>query len=253
MAEKKQCFIIQPFTDEYKERCDGTYKPAIEKAGFSPRRADEDYTAKKMKIESIKEQIEKSAVCLAEITEDRPNVWYELGFADGRGIPVVLICDRERDNLPFDVNQRDVCFYHATSQRSWEKLQEQITRRLKIAVQEAPVRAKSHNEEIDSHDGSEYGPAELLILRILYYDSGDGHSRSRPELEEKMQQSGFESMDRTDAFTRLEANELIRPVLTIAFIGSYDNTSGDDDIYKLTEEGTEWCLKNKELLRGLEK
>jgi len=244
MSEKKKCFIVQPLADEYKNRCDETYKPAIKKAGLEPYRIDEHYTATKMKIQSIKEEIEKSAVCLADITEDNPNVWYEVGFADGHDIPVVLICNaRERDKLPFDVNQRDTYFYHTESQGDWEELQEQITKRLKIAVQEAPEIAKSRNGEIGSHGGSAYEGAELLILKVLYYDSGNSHSKPRSELEEKMRQSGFESMDRTDAFTRLGSNEMIEPVLTF----------GNDNTYKLTEEGTKWCLKNKELLRGLEK
>ena len=99
--------------------------------GLTPYRVDEDYDAKKLKIQLIKEEIEKSVVCLAEISEDSPNVWYELGFADGHDIPVVLICDTsKRKILPFDVNQRDTCFYITGSQSDWEKkLQEEIIRR----------------------------------------------------------------------------------------------------------------------------
>ena len=63
---------------------------------------DEHYDAKKLRIQTIKEEIEKSAVCLGEISEDNPNVWYELGFADGHDVPVVLICEKDkRDRLPF--------------------------------------------------------------------------------------------------------------------------------------------------------
>lgn len=248
MAGKRKCFIIQPFTDEYKERCDGTYKPAIEKAGLLPYRIDEHYVPMKMKIEIIKEEIEKSVVCLADITEDNPNVWYEVGFADGHDTPVVLICDScKRKNLPFDVNQRDTYFYGTASQGDWQKLQEEITKRLKIAFQEALARAKGRNEEIDSHDGSEYERADLLILKILYYDSGNAHSKPRLVLEEKMRQSGFKSMDRTDAFTRLESDKMIEPIITVGSEIDGGNT------YKLTREGTKWCLKNKESLRGLEK
>lgn len=248
MTVKKKCFIIQPFADEYKKRCDETYKPAIEKAGLEPYRIDEHYSATKMMIQSIKEEIEKSAVCLADITEKNPNVWYEVGFADGHDIPVVLICDScKRKNLPFDVNQRNTYFYGTASQGDWQKLREEITKRLKIAFQEALARAKGRNEEIDSHDGSEYERADLLILKILYYDSGDAHSKPRLALEEKMRQSRFVSMDRTDAFTRLESDEMIEPIITVGSEIDGGNT------YKLTEEGTKWCLKNKELLRGLKK
>jgi len=217
-------------------------------------RIDEHYTATKMKIQCVKEEIEKSAVCLADITEDNPNVWYEVGFADGHDIPVVLICDScKRESLPFDVNQRDTYFYDTASQGDWQKLQEEITKRLKIAVHETPAIAKSRNEEVDNHGGSEYRGAELLILKILYYYSGYDHSKPRPELEVKMRQSGFKPMDMTDAFTRLASDKLIRPVLTVAPTDIDGNTFDGGNTYKLTEEGTKWCLENKELLRGLEK
>ncbi len=111
MPEKKKCFIIQPFSDEYKRRCDETYKPAIEKADLFPYRVDECYDAKKLKITVIKEGIEKSAVCLADITEKNPNVWYELGFADGHDVPVVLICKETKEAvLPFDVKPKGRLF-----------------------------------------------------------------------------------------------------------------------------------------------
>ncbi len=93
MLGKGKCFIIQPFDDEFKKRCDVTYKPAIDKVGLYPFRVDEHYDPRKLKIQQIREEIEKSDVCLAEITEDNPNVWYEFGLADGCEIPVVLICE----------------------------------------------------------------------------------------------------------------------------------------------------------------
>ena len=104
-------------------------------------RVDEHYDAETLIIQKIREEIEDSEVCLAEITEDNPNVWYEFGFADGRGIQVVLICEvGNRDKLPFDVNQRDVYFYRTDSQGDWEELQRTITDRLKIAIQNTSAR-----------------------------------------------------------------------------------------------------------------
>lgn len=248
MPEKKKCFIIQPLADEYKERCDETYKPAIKKAGLEPYRIDEHYTAVKMKIQSIEEEIEKSAVCLADITENNPNVWYEVGFADGRYIPVVLICNaRKRDKLPFDVNQRDTCFYNAESRGGREELQEQITTRLKIAVREAPEIAKSRNKDIDSHGGSEYGRAELVMLKALHYGSNvDSLIGRKSVLEAHMEHAGLESMDIIDAFSRLEMEKMVDFYPDEPFISN-------DHVYMLTERGARWCLENTELLRGLEK
>ena len=170
MSERRKCFIIQPLADEYRRRCDETYRPAIEKAGLVPYRVDQDYDAMKLKIQAIREEIEKSAVCLAEISEDNPNVWYELGFADGHGVPVVLICEKDkRDKLPFDVNQRDTCFYGTDSQGEWEKLQEKIEKRLRKAVsEEKPAKKEKDSVTRDSgSDQSEFGKLNWLFSEFF--------------------------------------------------------------------------------------
>lgn len=239
MSEKQKCFIIQPLNDEFKKRCDETYKPAIEQAGFSPYRVDEHYSSKKLKIEAIKEEIKKSAVCLAEITEDNPNVWYELGFADGHDIPVVLICENDKRNkLPFDVNQRDTYFYNTTSQGDWEKLQQEIAERIKIAIQNVP--AKKARNDVAENAGCEFGRTELFILKSLYYDSDQDDPPDKSDLCEKMRTVGISAMDITDAFTRLKVEQMIEEV------GPY---IGEEAACLLTDKGRKWCLQNKELVR----
>lgn len=242
MPEKRKCFIIQPLAEEYKRRCDETYKPAIEKAGLVPYRVDEHYDPKKLKIQTIREEIEKSAVCLAEISEDNPNVWYELGFADGHDIPVVLICEKKRDKLPFDVNQRDTYFYGTDSQGDWEKLQEEIAKRLRKALGgEKP--AKKEKDSVTKENGSdqsEFGETELAMLRIFYYDSESDESlREESRLKNRMRELGFSQLDITDAFNKLELEKMIR------FSGGTDMAC----YYSLTQKGMRWCLDNKEALR----
>ena len=173
MLGKRKCFIIQPLDDEYIRRCEETYKQAIQKAGLFPYRVDEHYDAKTLIIQKIREEIENSEVCLAEITENNPNVWYEFGFADGCRIPVVLICeDGKRGELPFDVNQRNVYFYKTDSRGDWENLERGITRRLEIAIQNPPAKkAKSDVVENGNKAEAQFGAAELHTLKIFYYGS----------------------------------------------------------------------------------
>ena len=246
MSEKRKCFIIQPLTDKYKKRCEETYKPAIEEAGLIPYRVDEDYDAMKLKIQTIKEEIEKSVACLAEISEDNPNVWYELGFADGHDVPVVLICERDkRDRLPFDVNQRDTYFYSTDSQGDWQKLQEEIAKRLHSAVSgEKPAKKEKDSFiEDSSSDESKFEEAELAMLRIFYYDSKSDRSlREKSRLKIRMRELGFSQPDITDAFNKLELEGMIH-----FSSGNYIDKTYN---YSLTQEGTKWCLDNKEKLRG---
>ena len=150
MTKNNKCFIIQPLSEPYKERCDQTYKPAIEKAGLTPYRVDEHYDADKLIIEKIQDEIKSSIVCLAEISENNANVWYEIGFADGHEIPVVLICEKVNyDRLPFDLNQRDVYFYRTDSQGDWQNLQKEISKRLKSAIKQKSESQEKYRQSVN--------------------------------------------------------------------------------------------------------
>ena len=150
--ESEKCFIIQPFEHTFIERCEEYFKPAIKEAGLLPYRVDEHYEPEQLlKINVIYKEIQNALVCLADITVNNPNVWYEFGFADGKEIPVVLICDKEaRKNLPFDVNQRDVYFYRSDSSDGLLDLRNEITRRIRITAAEATKRRTSVDSKMVS-------------------------------------------------------------------------------------------------------
>ena len=210
-----------------------------------PYRVDENYNANKLKIEIIKEEIGNSSVCLAEITEDNPNVWYELGFADGHDIPVVLICDKaKRATLPFDVNQRDTYFYDTENQDDWSKLQKEITRRLKIAVDGTPVK-KINNPvpEITTDIKGKFKEAELFILNALYYGvEEDSKLKFKRIIREQMKKSEFSSIDITDAFNKLKLEKMIDDSYAVLGENFLDSCF-------LTTKGRKWCSENNTLLR----
>ena len=149
--EEEKCFLIQPLDDNFRNRCDEHFKPAVEAAGLLPYRVDEHYAPRQLlKINTIYEEIQKASVCLADITMNNPNVWYEFGFADGKKIPVVLVCDEKaREKLPFDVNQRDVYFYRSDSNadNAWPNQRKEITKRIRAAVEE-DVRQKRELDQL---------------------------------------------------------------------------------------------------------
>ena len=75
------CFVIQPFDQgPFDKRFDDIFQPAISAAGLEAYRVDRDPRVS-IPIEEIEAGIRNAEVCLAEITTDNPNVWFELGFA----------------------------------------------------------------------------------------------------------------------------------------------------------------------------
>jgi hypothetical protein len=96
------CFVIQPFDKgKYDKRYEGVFEPAIRAAGLDAYRVDHDPSVE-VPIAAIEEGIKSASICLAEISEDNANVWFELGYALALGRPVVMVCSNDRQRYPFE-------------------------------------------------------------------------------------------------------------------------------------------------------
>jgi len=124
------CFVIQPFDNgPFDKRFDDVYIHAIKSAGLEAYRVDRDMSVE-IPIEGIEKGIRNSSVCLADITNDNPNVWYELGFAFAIRRPVVMICSKDRtsNKYPFDIQHRTVISYATESSSDFENLKKRHIR-----------------------------------------------------------------------------------------------------------------------------
>ena len=101
-------------------------KPAVEKAGYIPERADEIRSANLIAVDIIKRICEyPMAVC--DLSSCNPNVFYELGIRHSMKLPVVLIKDTKTNN-PFDIKDiRYVEYDEGLSVAEILSIQEQLT------------------------------------------------------------------------------------------------------------------------------
>lgn len=107
---KRTCFVVMQFSDEYNMLYTDVIKPTCESYGYSVVRADDYYTSGLI-IDDITKSIKESALIIADITPDNPNVFYEVGFAHGIDKPTILLSDRKREKLPFDLSGFRTLFY----------------------------------------------------------------------------------------------------------------------------------------------
>jgi hypothetical protein len=160
------CFVIQPFdSGKFDKRYKETFKPAIIEAGFQPYRVDEDREADVL-ITSIEDGIRSAAVCLADITTDNPNVWFELGFAFAASRPVVMVCSTERTGkYPFDIQHRKVTSYKTEAQSDFKALSDEIVERLRgVAEKGQTLQQIAEAEPLAPVSG--LSPIELTILAV---------------------------------------------------------------------------------------
>jgi nucleoside 2-deoxyribosyltransferase len=166
------CFVIQPFdSGKFDKRFHDIYKPAIEAAGLEAYRVDQD-PGVQIPIDSIEKGIRQAAVCLADITADNPNVWYELGFAYAASKPVVMVCSEERTGkkYPFDIQHRSIIPYLADAPSDFEKLRASLTAKIEAIVKQDAVLEKIAEESpVTPVHG--LSPPEILVLAVVAGDA----------------------------------------------------------------------------------
>lgn len=106
-------FVVMQFTDDYNALYTDVIKPTFEQFGYKVVRGD-DASFNGMIIDDISRAIREASVVIADITPDNPNVFYEVGFAHALEKPTILLSDRRREKLPFDVSGFRTLFYDNT-------------------------------------------------------------------------------------------------------------------------------------------
>lgn len=105
-----KAFVVMQFTQEFNELYSEVIQPTVESFGIDCIRADDIYTSGSI-LDDITQSIIESALVIADITPDNPNVFYEVGYAHAIKKPVVLLSDNMRDRLPFDVSGFRIILY----------------------------------------------------------------------------------------------------------------------------------------------
>lgn len=237
------CFVIQPFTDIYNKRFDDLYKPAIEAAGMTAYRVDQDSSATVL-VEAIEKNIKRAAVCLADITEDNPNVWYELGFAYAAGRPVVMACSDERQKagkrFPFDIQHRAIVTYKTESQSDFQSFKDNLTARLKAMLEQGEV-LEEMAEQANVVDLDGLSSQELTVLRVIASSvSRDDSATPLWEVKNDCERAGLNNLGFNLGLRRLKA-KMFAEIKDMSDSGSYDTYDG----VCVTEKGWRWIEANE--------
>lgn len=236
-----KCFVIQPFdTGRFDKRFNDTFRPAIVEAGLNPYRVDQDPHVE-VPIQAIEDGIRESAVCLADITTDNPNVWYELGYAFASDTPVVLVCCNERAGAryPFDIQHRSVINYSSESSSDFESLKSRIKDRLQALLQKREslqkIAAASALNEVEG-----LSQPELAVLASLAGDAVlPDSTTSLQSLQRDVEGAGFTSVGFGLGLRRLLRKQLVE------CLQDRDYNGEPYPVARLTDAGWAWIEKNE--------
>jgi nucleoside 2-deoxyribosyltransferase len=235
-----RCFVIQPFDgDKFDRRYKDSFAPAIKKAGLEPYRVDSDLSGDIL-IDEIERGIKESDACLADITEDNPNVWFELGFALASRIPCCIVCSKERSTkYPFDIQHRRVIQYDTESKGDYVALEESIRKRL-----EAMIKSKKSQEEMvrssTASSSAGLGSCEVAVLGFLLAAEIEVPSVPGYRLLRDMEETSF---------TKTRIGLAVSNLLNLKYIEiriDADYNGNEANLYCVTDMGREWLRENPE-------
>ncbi len=178
-----EAFIIMQIGDTSLDSvCDEAIIPAIEGAGFTARRVDRHNAGDLLKSEIV-QFIERSQIIIADVTNERPNCYLEIGYAMGLGKKANLILTAREDHhhsspnfradgpkVHFDLEGYDLLFWKPDELPAFRtELTKRIKRRAAI-VQSNARDAKRPPEDSDwSRELHDKGIAGLTGVKRTGY------------------------------------------------------------------------------------
>ncbi len=110
--EEGLVFVIMPFRGQDMADAYGAIKDECKKLRLRAKRVDEN-TGSGFVIREITDLIERSEFIVCDLTHERPNVYYELGYAHGVGNEAldILLIAKEGTILHFDIAPLRVQYY----------------------------------------------------------------------------------------------------------------------------------------------
>ena len=238
------CFVIQPFDgDKFDRRYDDTFRPAIEEIGLEAYRVDQDPSVE-VPIDEIERKIRDATVCLADISTNNPNVWYELGYAFAMNKKVLMVCSDEREGtFPFDIQHRTVVSYNTGSRSDYEKLRGEIVKRMKSLLER-----KEREEVAQVTEGEREGKLSDLEVEVLGIAAETrpfpDTSMSVQELQDAVTSCGISGVGFGLAFRRLAKRGFLDVGLSTESVSRHNRGSLIDAIDGLFEKSvtlTETC------------
>lgn len=134
--------VLMPSAKRFTERYTLGIKEPLEGLGVSCERVEELGFAGDI-MSKIFALIEEATVIVADMTSRNPNVFYEVGYAQGLGKPVVLLTEG-KDDFPFDLRNQKHIIYGRSIVRLREELLKTVKELLKGRI--APVSRKDIRE-----------------------------------------------------------------------------------------------------------
>jgi hypothetical protein len=129
IIDNNLCFVVMSFNKDNKDLVDiyAAIKRTVYSFKFTCKRVDEIEENRRI-TDTIISTIQNAGFIITDLTESRPNCYYELGYAHALGKQVIQTCD-SKTPLHFDIASYPTIIYETKTELE-ERLKEKIKDRI---------------------------------------------------------------------------------------------------------------------------
>lgn len=241
MPENKECFVISPIgpeDSEIRERADMMLNHVIESVmeeyGYDTIRADDIEEPGQITTQVLQHTV-NSELVIADITNQNPNVFYELAIRHAAREPFIQVIE-EGNEIPFDVHNQRTISIDIEDLNSVENAKGEIKRQI---------------EAIESGEADITSPVSMAMDLQFWEESGDPQqqemadvieivtdlksdiNRIGSQLEDKEQSTGLDQEDIVRLEDLLEKSEKMTDAIhDIQEIVNPSESKAVDDVQK---------------------
>lgn len=241
----RKCFVAMPFDGEngtYTIRYRDTYSKGITDADLVPYRVDQDPATEGI-MDQIIQEIAGASVVFADISQDNPNVWFEVGYALAIDKPLIMISDKNTrpGEHPFDIRHRRVIEFKSDTRTAFEVLQREITTAIRSILEKRENLRAIKTLTTDTEGLTQMEIAALIS--VMQNQEGYSSNATYSNVKDDMQVAGY---------NRLAVNVTLPNLERKGFIMSYkekDDWGNSYQVFMPTDFGLDWLHKNLHLLK----
>jgi hypothetical protein len=128
IAESRSVLVVMSYSGRTDlEDAFDSFRQVCQELGYECDRVSEESAGERI-LPDILARLERAAFAIVDLTELRPNVFYELGYADGLRKKVIVTA-KEGTELPFDVKDIPTIFWDGQ-----RKLRDDLGKRIEAVV-----------------------------------------------------------------------------------------------------------------------
>lgn len=136
---RRWVFMAMKFEPEQLEFVKKVLYPALKELGLELKLLPEIQSKENLIDNKLRVAIKQSRFLICDLTHGNQGAYWEAGYAEGLGLPVIYICEKsvmKGENKPhFDVNHQEIYFWYKDNQQSISEFVKDLQAKISLVIQ----------------------------------------------------------------------------------------------------------------------